>query len=229
MRYFPNSSKIEEIKKKEKKVYQTIKENISAQIVEKKLKFIADMFYITNVEEAEKKIEEIKKRYYDAKHHCYAYIVRNPKEKVEKCSDDGEPSGTAGVPILHILSKKNLANVLVVVTRYFGGILLGTGGLVRAYSEATKLALEKAQYIQEELGYLLQLDISYEEYKNFNYYCNKNGINCINITYDDKIRATIEVNEEEKTYILENTRKLEFKILDYRILEQKNIRKNIDK
>lgn len=210
-------------------MYQTIKQNVSAQIIEKKSKFIAEIYYVQSVEEAEGIIEETKKRFYDARHHCYAYIVNDEKVAVQRSSDDGEPSGTAGAPMLHILEKKGLMNVLVIVTRYFGGILLGTGGLVKAYSDATKQALESAEFVKEEPGYIIQLILAYEDYKNFNYYCNKNRINCINSTYDDKISIQIEVNEKEKTQIFENSSQFDFKILDYMVLKQKNIIKNIDK
>ena len=117
----------------------TIKENVLAEIVEKKSKFIANLFYIESQQEAEKIIKQIKKKYYDARHNCIAYRVIENDSVIEKSSDDGEPSGTAGAPMLNILQKNNLCNVLVVVTRYFGGILLGTGGLVRAYSNCSML------------------------------------------------------------------------------------------
>ena len=126
-------------------MYKTIKENVSAELVEKKSKFIANLFYIESREEAEDIIKMQKKKYYDARHNCYAFRVLGEDGIIEKSSDDGEPSGTAGAPMLNILSKMEITNVLVIVTRYFGGILLGTGGLVKAYSNSTKLALEKAE------------------------------------------------------------------------------------
>ena len=117
--------------------FKTIKQNSTAEIVEKKSRFIANVFYIENVEQAEEHIKKIKKQYHDAKHNCFAYIVTNLNgNTVQKSSDDGEPSGTAGAPMLKILKGQNLSNILVVVTRYFGGVLLGTGGLVRAYSRS---------------------------------------------------------------------------------------------
>ena len=121
-------------------MYNTIKENASYEIVEKKSKFIGNVFYVESKEEAEKIIKEQKKKYHDARHNCWAYRVLDDNNVVEKSSDDGEPSGTAGAPMLNILSKENIVNTLVIVTRYFGGILLGTGGLVKAYSESTKLS-----------------------------------------------------------------------------------------
>lgn len=119
-------------------MFKTIKEeNVQAEIVEKKSKFIANVFYVETSRDAEEIIKNINKKYYDARHNCYAYSVKNPNESIKRFSDDGEPSGTAGAPMLNIIEKNNISNILIIVTRYFGGILLGTGGLVRAYSEAT--------------------------------------------------------------------------------------------
>lgn len=123
----------------------TIKNNVEAEIVEKKSKFIANLFYIENSEEAEKIIKETKKKYFDARHNCIAYRIIEDNKIVERFSDDGEPSGTAGAPMLNILQKNGYVNVLIVVTRYFGGILLGTGGLVRAYSNSLIQAIEKSE------------------------------------------------------------------------------------
>ena len=131
--------------------FNTILESsIQAEIVEKKSRFIANLFYVENPEEAELRIKEIKKKYHDAKHNCFAYLTFENGEIYKKFSDDGEPSGTAGAPMMEIIEKENLRNVLVVVTRYFGGILLGTGGLVRAYSDALKEAIKKATLVSKE-------------------------------------------------------------------------------
>ena len=127
----------------------TILKDETADIVEKKSKFIANISCVENVEEAEAKIKDIKKKYYDAKHNCIAYRVVENGRIIEKASDDGEPSGTAGGPMLNILQKNNLCNLVVVVTRYFGGILLGTGGLVRAYSDATQKVIEKSTKVSK--------------------------------------------------------------------------------
>ncbi len=113
--------------------YQTIFEEYEGGIVEKKSKFIANIFHVENEEEAKKVITQIKKKHYDAKHHVYAYRIYN-YEILEKFSDDGEPAQTAGKPIMDLIKQKDLYNVLIVVTRYFGGVLLGTGGLTRAYT-----------------------------------------------------------------------------------------------
>lgn len=130
---------------------KTISENVTEQIVEKKSKFICDLIYVSSEKEVEESLQKIRKKYYDAKHHCFAYRLQNKNGILEKSSDDGEPSGTAGAPMLNLLAKNNLTNCLAVVTRYFGGILLGTGGLVRAYSEVTKKSIQSANFVEEYL------------------------------------------------------------------------------
>ena len=113
-----------------------------AELIEKKSRFISHVFHITTVEEANEKLAELRKKYWDASHNCYAYILDS--DNVMRFSDDGEPQGTAGMPILEVLKKQQIYCVLVVVTRYFGGILLGAGGLTRAYGKAATLGLENS-------------------------------------------------------------------------------------
>ncbi len=206
---------------------KTIKKNVSEEIVEKKSKFIADLVYVQSVEEAEEHINKIKKKYYDAKHHCFAYSIMTNEGIVNRASDDGEPNGTAGAPMLNIINKNELINVLVVVTRYFGGILLGTGGLVRAYSESTLKAINSAQFVIEERGYEVQLEINYSDFEKLSYYCKKNSINIINSEYGEKIICNLELNNEEKEKLLNNIEELSFKIESHKIIKQKNIRKNL--
>lgn len=105
---------------------KTIKNSVSAEIVAKKSKFIANIFKVNSEQEAKLAIESINKKYYDARHNCYAYIIDEKGNYIERFSDNGEPSGTAGAPILDVLKNKDLHNIIVIVTRYFGGILLGT-------------------------------------------------------------------------------------------------------
>ena len=208
---------------------KTIKENTSSEIVEKKSKFIANLFYVQSQEEAEEKIKEIRKKYHDARHNCYAYSIMTKEGIINKMSDDGEPSGTAGNPMLNIILKRELINVLVIVTRYFGGILLGTGGLVRAYSDATLEAIEKAEFVIEQIGYELEIIINYQELEKIEYYCEKNGLYIINKEYGEKIKCNIEVTKEEKDKILKLNEDGNFKIENYKIIKEKNIRKNIEK
>ncbi len=126
--------------------YLTIKSAATSEYTEKRSKFIGGAYPCKTEEEAQKILEEIKTRYWDARHNCYAYVVEDGR--LTRFSDDGEPHGTAGKPILEVINGKGIVNVLVVVTRYFGGVLLGTGGLVRAYSKATKDALENSDVVQ---------------------------------------------------------------------------------
>lgn len=168
-------------------MYNTIKENASYEIVEKKSKFIGNVFYIETREEAENIIKEQKKKYHDARHNCWAYRVLDDNNVVEKSSDDGEPSGTAGAPMLNILSKENIVNTLVIVTRYFGGILLGTGGLVKAYSESTKLALEQAKITKIEEGYIYKIEINYSDLDSFKYYLKNNEIKLVKEEYFENV------------------------------------------
>ena len=207
-------------------MYLTIKDHICEEIVVKKSRFIANIYYVKNKEEAEDIINKVRKKYYDARHNCYAYNIIDEENKIQsKSSDDGEPSGTAGAPMLDILNKKQMANVLVIVTRYFGGILLGTGGLVRAYSDATLKAIENAIIVNEENGYELKIILNYNDLDKLKSYCNKNSIEIVNIEYDEKINCVIEVNENEKDLFLKNINEFNFKIENIDILGTKKIRK----
>lgn len=196
-------------------------EKLEEAIVEKKSKFIATLCYIKNEEQANNLIKDIKKQYHDARHNCFAYRVMTESGVVERFSDDGEPSGTAGGPMLNILGKNNLCNVLVVVTRYFGGILLGTGGLVRAYSDATIKVINSATIARETIGLEAEIEIEYAQLEGFKYYCNKNNIRIVNVVYEDNIKCYVEVTKEE----LENIVSGGCGILRYEVVESKNIRK----
>ena len=175
------------------KQFITILKDETTDIVEKKSKFIASIGYVENVETAEAKIREIKKKYYDAKHNCIAYRVIENGRVIEKASDDGEPSGTAGGPMLNILQKNNLCNLVVIVTRYFGGILLGTGGLVRAYSDATQKVIEKSIKVSKVEGLEIKIKLDYPNLEIFKYYCKNNEINITKIDYYEDIILKIEM------------------------------------
>lgn len=140
--------------------YRTINKNSEAEIIEKKSRFIGYTAYISTEEEAQGIINSIKKKNYNASHNTFAYRIEG-NIITERQSDDGEPSGTAGLPMLDILRGEGLLNVLVVVTRYFGGTLLGTGGLVRAYSKAAKAVLLKSQIIEKKLYSAVNIKVDY--------------------------------------------------------------------
>lgn len=192
---------------------QTITNNTQAEIVEKRSKFIGNLYYVDTVEKAEEKIKELKKKYNAARHNCFAYRVCDEQNKIiERASDDGEPSGTAGGPMLKLLSKSNLTNCIIVVTRYFGGILLGTGGLVRAYTETAKQTIEKANIIKIDLGEEILVTMCYDKLGEFKYYCQKNNINIVNIQYNENIICKIHISLHEKEKLVQETIKKQFNI-----------------
>ena len=209
--------------------FVTIKENVQAEITEKKSKFIANIIKVENKNEAEEKILKLKKKYYDAKHNCIAYRIQENEGIIEKASDDGEPQGTAGQPILNILQKNNLCNILVVVTRYFGGILLGTGGLVRAYSEATTKALEKAIKVRNILGIKMEAILEYNEYEKFKYYCKINEINIQNVKYEENIVCNIILEEKTKEKLISDFEIKNIKIKKLKEFDKTYVEKSIIK
>lgn len=206
--------------------FKTIKENVTQDIEEKRSKFIANAYYVENVDEAEKIIKMVKKQYYDANHNCYAYIVK-ANQVVKRFSDDGEPNGTAGSPILNVLEKNKLYNVLIIVTRYFGGILLGTGGLIRAYTEAALKVVEKSNIVEQEIGYEVKVTINYQDIDKFRYFCNKNNIKIVNMVYNEYVECIVEMTDEEKSNILNGNKYDErsTNIIKFEIINEKFIRK----
>lgn len=204
-------------------MYNTIKNNVSAELVEKKSKFISNVFYVQSREEAEDIIKLQKKKYHDARHNCYAYRILENENIIEKSSDDGEPSGTAGAPILTIISKTNIVNVLVIVTRYFGGILLGTGGLVKAYSGATKSALEKAEITNIEEGYIYEIEIKYADLESFKYFIKNNEIKVLNEEYFENVLLNVFVPKNRRE-CLKNE-----KMNSFNIIKMKNQEKTYTK
>ena len=209
--------------------FNTIAENveITAEVVEKKSKFIANLFYINSTVEAEELIRKMKKKYHDAKHNCIAYRVIENGQVIERSSDDGEPSGTAGAPMLSILQKNNLYNILVVVTRYFGGILLGTGGLVSCYSGATLEALSKAPKVLKCMGVEAQVELDYPNLEIFKYYCKNKEINITELEYLDKIICKIETENSKIDKLMEDISLKNIIVKEITILNKKYISKSI--
>ena len=168
----------------------------SAQITEKKSRFIGDVYNIENEEDALYYINETKKKYWDARHHCYAYIIGNNNE-IKRFSDDGEPSGTAGKPILDVLDKSGIANCLIIVTRYFGGTLLGTGGLIRAYSEAAKSGIEASGIMEVKKGVQAQIDADYNSFGKIQYMCMERNIIITDTEYGENVHINMIIEESE--------------------------------
>lgn len=197
---------------------KTIEKNVTAEIVEKKSRFIANIFHVENIDEAENYIKQIKKKYHDAKHNVFAYAIEGENDGLLiKFNDDGEPSRTAGAPILKIILEQGLSNILVVVTRYFGGILLGTGGLVKAYSSVTIKGLEKSKIVEKVFGYEIDIKCQYESLKNIEYLLNKNNIKILKKQYLEDIELKIEISEK----IFEELKKKLDSETKYNILQTK--------
>lgn len=173
----------------------SISKNIENTIIINKSKFITKLFSVNNTNEVNEILNNIKKEYNDSTHICFAYILEN----TEKCSDDGEPSGTAGLPILNVLKKNNLTNVLAIVIRYFGGIKLGAGGLVRAYTNSITEILKNIDIIELEEGYLIELEFPYDQVKLVDYMLIKNEI--ISKEYNDNVKYKFYLNKNELDFI----------------------------
>ena len=202
-------------------MFYTIKDECSAEITEKKSKFICNVFHVESVQEAEDKLNIIRKKYHDARHNCYVYKV--VEEDAFKASDDGEPSGTAGVPMLNIVNGRNLSNILVVVTRYFGGILLGTGGLVRAYSLATTTALDDSNIIKQEMGLEASFNVEYKELEEVKYHLKNRNIVISGQEYLENVKVFVEGREEDILKLQNEKLSERGELKDFVVLKKKYI------
>ena len=165
---------------------KTLYQGGSGEIVEKKSRFIATTEKIETEEEALAFIGRMKKQYWDARHNCYAFVA-GEHHSLQRCSDDGEPAGTAGRPMLDVLLKEDIHNIAVVVTRYFGGTLLGTGGLVRAYQKAVQSGLEHSVIIDKLPGRLLKVECDYNTIGKIQYILAQKQITAVDVSYTDKV------------------------------------------
>lgn len=181
--------------------YRVLLEGGEGEIVEKKSRFIATVSKCESEEEAVRFIENIKKKYWDARHNCSAFVI-GERGELTRCSDDGEPSGTAGRPMLEVLLGEGVRNVAVVVTRYFGGVLLGTGGLVRAYTNAVKEGLSHCVIGINRFGCELEIITDYNGIGKILYFLGQNGLEPIESEYTDSVRLRILIprDEEERFY-----------------------------
>ncbi len=180
----------------ERESYKVTISNGTDEIVEKKSRFIANVFPVENGQQAEEKIAEITKKYWDARHNCYAYVIGKNSENT-RCSDNGEPSGTAGKPILEVITGSGLTNTLVIVTRYFGGVLLGTGGLVRAYTQAAQAGIAAAEVGEMVYSQKLTLVVGYNMINNVQYYLGQNEITISDSRYEADVQFDICVKEAD--------------------------------
>lgn len=166
--------------------YKTVYEGGEGEIVEKKSRFIATVRPVSSEEEALAFIEEMKKKYWDARHNCFVYSVGKNRE-FTRCSDDGEPSGTAGRPMLDVILGEDIYNVAAVVTRYFGGVLLGTGGLIRAYSKSLQEGLAASVVIEKTYGISLEVVTDYTGIGKIQYIAGERGLPILDCEYTDKV------------------------------------------
>ena len=171
--------------------YFTIRDESKAEFKEKKSIFIGQVKRVENEDEAKEFIQKIKNENKEARHNVYAYIIGENK-MIQRYSDDGEPHGTGGIPMLEVLKKSEITDVVVVVTRYFGGILLGTGGLARAYSKGASLAIKEAGVVEKVKGVSLKIIVEYDLLGKLQHVCTHEGNNHIeNIEYTDKVKIEI--------------------------------------
>ena len=180
--------------------FRTIKEDGQVQEEIKKSRFICHAKRVYSEEEARDFITAIKKEHYKATHNCSAFII-GERSGIKRTSDDGEPSGTAGVPMLGVLENHNLTNVCVVVTRYFGGIKLGAGGLIRAYAGSVALAVKEIGIIEikEQVGIAIQM--SYTQYQEYNNFLKEHTLMELDTNFTDQVDTMIYVDKEEKENI----------------------------
>lgn len=170
------------------------------EIEEKKSRFIAHLSKVSTVEEANAYIDSIKKQYWDARHNCSALII-GPDGSMTRCSDDGEPSGTAGRPMLETLIHSGLTDVVCVVTRYFGGTLLGTGGLVRAYTDAVNDAVAKSKIGEEIIGAKRSINLDYTSYGKVEHYLGDKGISVLESEFGADVKLTLRTTKSNMDLI----------------------------
>lgn len=170
--------------------YKTVYIGKEAEIIEKKSRFIATVRPVKSEEEAIAFIESMRKKYWDATHNCFAYVI-GERFQVQRCSDDGEPGGTAGKPMLDVLLGEEIHDTVVVVTRYFGGTLLGTGGLVRAYQGATKAGLQASTVIEKNWGRKLKIGTDYTGLGKIQYILAQRKLSILDTVYTDKVEMEV--------------------------------------
>lgn len=210
--------------------YKTVLEGGTGEITEKKSRFIATVRPVKTEEEALAFLEEVKKKYWDARHNCFVYSVGLNREYT-RCSDDGEPSGTAGRPMLDVILGEDIYNVAVVVTRYFGGVLLGTGGLVRAYSKAVQEGLAASRIIEKRRGISLKVTTDYTGIGKIQYIAGERSIPILNSEYTDKVVLELLIPSDEADAVqkaitegtngrarMEKNRELYFAVLDGEVM-----------
>ena len=189
-----------------------IEKDCENEIIIKNSRFITILIKINGKDKVNSFLQDIKIKYPKATHYCYGYIINDYK----KSSDDGEPSGTAGIPILNVLEKENITNILAIVVRYFGGIKLGAGGLVRAYSKAVREAIKNSNLIELANGKKIEINFNYSDEKNINYILKEEQI--IDKVYSDKVTYIALIKDN----ILEKLKNFNYKVLEDTYIEKRS-------
>ena len=217
------------MEKNQLQTYRILLEGGEGEIIEKKSRFIATVRRVETEEEAIAFIEEMKKKYWDARHNCSAFVIGSRGE-LTRCSDDGEPSGTAGRPMLEVLLGEGVRNIAVVVTRYFGGVLLGTGGLVRAYTQAVKEGLENCTIGTMVHGYEVLLNTDYNGVGKVLYLLGQYGLEPMDSDYGVDVTLQIQIAEDlaerlKKEMVEATSGKIGWEVLDELYFVQKEMKK----
>ena len=178
------------------KSYSTVLLSASDEIIIEKSRFIGHSFHVEDVDQAEAIIKDTKKKYYDATHNCFAYIL-NEDMSIVKANDDGEPSSTAGVPMLEIMKKSNITNTLIIATRYFGGIKLGASGLIRAYAKTAQIALKANRIVSKKVFTKIVLEIDYSQIGKIQKFLENNQIIYDTPNFTDKVEVTMYETDEK--------------------------------
>lgn len=170
----------------------TILERNEITLMRDRSSFIGVLIHVTSIESIKQYLADVRKQYPKAKHYCYAYILNNNK----KCSDDGEPAKTAGRPLLELLEKKNMDETLLIVVRYFGGVLLGASRLMSTYLETGVQAINSADIVEIDTKYIYQMTLSYSDYENLRVVARKYSFSLENVQFEDKIKVDVLANED---------------------------------
>lgn len=217
------------MEKNQLQTYRVLLEGGEGEIIEKKSRFIATVRRVEKEEEAIAFIEEMKKKYWDARHNCSAFVI-GIRGELTRCSDDGEPSGTAGRPMLEVLLGEGIRNIAVVVTRYFGGVLLGTGGLVRAYTQAVKEGLDNCVVGTMVHGYNVLLNTDYNGVGKVLYLLGQYGLEPMDSDYGVDVTLQIQIAEDlterlKKELVEATSGKIGWEVLDELYFVQKEMKK----
>lgn len=183
-------------------MHPIIKHQGETELEIKKSQFICYMSRVESQEMVQSIIEQRRKQHFKARHHCYAYIIGQNQE-IQRSSDDGEPAGTAGIPILEVLKRADVTNTIAIVTRYFGGIKLGKGGLIRAYGQSVTQSIQSIGLVQPVEQQLLNLQLSYSDFDSLQYFLDSQQISIIETTYTEQVQITVGVNRCEVTNFIQ--------------------------